>query len=515
MRYSQRFLHEFLVDAIRDNESRPLGTDEYGSYVARDLLQGAERLSAILKETGLRAGDRVVVRLEPSLAAAAALCAITSGGMVFVPVSPETPVSRAQAISQQAEASAELVRADEHDDGHGKFGEVAGEICCAAQRLVLRRKPYPTAGAQRPLPRLTESSTAYIVFTSGTTGEPKGIAMSHGAAVAFLAELVRHCALGPGDIVGSFAPIQFDFWLLDLGLALGSGAQIAFLPRHLTLDPRAFARELRGRGVTQLNGVPSMWLQMLRYAKAEIARNDRIRSTLFAGDHFPASQIRELQALIPGIRIVNCFGQSESIASTFHDLPNPLPPEMEVLPIGTGHEGVQYILVDEHGQVIVQPNVAGEIYVRAVNLFSGYWRDAAATSRALIENPLAPGSGERVFRSGDRAYFDARGIFYYLGRLDDQVQVRGNRVELQEIARCAECFSRVIAALPHLEGEEGAERIALSVKADGEIDVRELKSFLRERLPSYMMPTRIEISQDLEFTTNGKLSRATTRETPI
>ena len=295
-----------------------------------------------------------------------------------------------------------------------------------------------------------------------------------------------------------------------MGLAFGSGSTLVQVPRSLFHQPKRYVDYLKTHRVTQMNGVPSIWTQLLRHTSDRIAGLDDLHSILFAGEPFPIQDLTHLRRLKPGLRVINCFGQSESVACTFHDVPQDLPQDTQNLSIGTAHPGMEMLLIDEDGHEITSPDVVGEIYLRGAGLFSGYWRDPVATAKALVPNPLRLESGELVFRTGDTAYKDGEGSFYFCGRRDLQVKVRGNRVEIEEVQQKLQTHPsiRQAAVTPDPDAPD-QQLIAYVVFQDGQpVDDRELYTFCRDLLPVYMWPARFIALPDLPVTTNGKLDRS-------
>jgi acyl-coenzyme A synthetase/AMP-(fatty) acid ligase len=250
-------------------------------------------------------------------------------------------------------------------------------------------------------------------------------------------------------------------------------------------------------------------LAALSGAEGERAEADRRRETMRL-EAIEREHRAKLDDLRPGLRVVNCFGQSESIASTFHDLPDPLPDDDRPLCIGWPHPGADLLLIDDDGREVDRPDAVGEIHLCGAALFAGYYGDAAATARALVPHPLRPDSGERVFRTGDYAFRGEDGAFYFVGRRDLQVKVLGNRVELEEVERRLVAHADVAqacAAVVPGPGGQGA-LVAFVVPRRPELGDRALRSFCREALPPYMVPSSITLVPSLPTTTNGKVDRA-------
>lgn len=334
--------------------------------------------------------------------------------------------------------------------------------------------------------------------------------MTHRAILAFFRALVNYCNLNTAAKVGTIAPLQFDFSLLDLGLTLGSGATLVQIPRKLSLIPPKLISYIDQQQITQLNCVPAIWQLLLHYAAPDIAKLHHLKTTLFAGESFPLSQIVKLQSLLPQIKIINCFGQSESIACSFTEVPNPLPANSKNLSIGFAHPGAEMLLLDENQQEINLPDQIGEIYLRGANLFSGYWKDPSATNAALIPNPLNPLSGEKIFRTGDLAYKGDQGELYLAGRRDLQVKIRGNRVELEEIERVLGQHPHITQAVAIALKEVDNTILTAFLVGTANISVpttQEIRSFCREILPAYMIPDQVHYLGHLPININGKVDR--------
>ncbi|MFF4354909.1 AMP-binding protein [Streptomyces sp. NPDC001530] len=510
-------MHEFLLSNAGAPSQRTAVVESDGAGGLRtvsygELRQQVQEYAAQLDELGLDVGDRVILESETTSFAIAAFMACSTLGLTFVPVSPETPVPRLDAIVAAAGPSlylraTENVRVNVPENiGTGRFGP---------DGLIVDRAPAPRV---RHRHEVLATDPAYMIFTSGSTGRPKGVIMTHRSIIAFYRGMLGHDIATPEDRVASTSPFQFDFSLLDIGLALGSGAAVVPVPRSLLLWPRRLLRFLSDAGVTQVNGVPSIWRPVLRHEAEGLAELGRLRGVLYSGENFPLPELRHLQRLLPKARIVNCFGSTESVACTFTDVPSPLPEGVHQLSIGRAHAGAEITLIDENGNAVETPGAVGEIHLRSAALFSGYWDDPGATRSALVPDPLNPRSGQLVFRSGDLAYRNEEGQLYFCGRVDSLAKIRGNRVELGEVERRLLDHPGIAAAAALALSRPGEEQVlgAFIVLAPGapEPSESELSSFCGKTLPAYMAPQEIHVLDALPTTPNGKTDRAALAATP-
>lgn len=493
MKFPPMFIHDYLLPETRDRGLPAFVLDDGSVRTFGDVVDSAETIRSELAEHGVEAGDRVFVRSEPCPEAIETFLACSMAGAVYVPIDPEAPPSRLDRLLEVAEPRVVVTQtARQGEDGR----RLSFETHAGGDRRATRR------------PRL-DTDLAYIIFTSGTTGSPKGISMSHRAVVAFWDGMADAVTLPAGSIVGSTSPLHFDMSLLDLGLAWAQEMPVVQLDRRNLALPRRFVSELTRSRVTHLNCVPSVWRLILRYAEGSVPDLIHLRGTLFAGEPFPIDDVRRLRRLLPDLRLINCFGQSESIACSFLELPEDLG-DGDSLPIGPAHEGAHMELIGADGSPC-DPGEEGEIYLVGRTLFSGYWRDPEATDRALVTLPGSGGDPQRAFRTGDLAVLGEDGNLYFSGRRDHQVKVRGNRVELEEVERCLERHPDVVEAGVFVRATDHREWLA------GAVVIRDphassdwagqLRAFVAERLPEYMVPRDLTTVDELPRNTAGKLDR--------
>ncbi|RAG85334.1 AMP-dependent synthetase [Streptacidiphilus pinicola] len=505
-------LYQLLMAPADAGPDRPavVEADENGvlheiSYRRLDAL--VKQYAAVLDGLGLDVGDPVVVEADTCAAAVAMLLACSLLGLPFVTVSPHTPDTRLATIIDQVtpalHARANDLPArelDRHAEGSAVF-DLGG--------LVIERAPAPRVRRRR---EVLSTDTAYIVFTSGSTGRPKGVVMSHRAIVTFLRAMLADQLAGPADRVASTSPLQFDFALFGIGVALSAGAALVPVRREDLGSPRRMTAFLRDAKATQVHGVPSLWRPVLRHDPDLLLELTHLRSVVFAGEEFPLPELRRLQEMLPAVRLVNGYGATESMAASFTDVPNPLPADQERLSIGRAHAGAEMTLVDADGRIVTEPGGSGEIYLRSPALFTGYWNDPEATAKVLVPDPVEPRHGTKVLRTGDLARLDETGELCFIGRADFQVQIRGNRVELGEIEGTLTRLPGVTAAAATVVPRGGDQILMAAVTltaaaAAADFDASAALAFVGKQLPSYMVPRSVRVLPELPLTQNGKVDR--------
>jgi amino acid adenylation domain-containing protein len=493
--------------AVTPDKPAVVEADENGvlheiSYRRLDLL--TQQYADVLEGLGLDVGDRVVVEADTSAAAVAMLLACSLLGLPFVTVSPQTPDTRLLSILRSVEPALHA-RAD--GLARRELVEAEGSAHFGPGGLVVERPPARRVRRRR---NVLATDTAYIVFTSGSTGLPKGVVMSHRSIVTFLRAMLTDQLAGPGDRVASTSPLQFDFALFGIGVALSSGATLVPVRREDLSSPRRMIGFLRDAEVTQVHGVPSLWRPVLRHDPDLLKELEQLGSVVFAGEEFPVPELRRLQEMLPGARLVNGYGATESMAASFTEVPNPLPEKQERLSIGHAHAGAEMTLVDHRGEVVTEPGLVGEIYLRSPALFTGYWNDPEATAAVLVPDPVEPRHGQKVLRTGDLARLGTGGELAFMGRSDYQVQIHGNRVELGEVEGTLTRLPAVTAAAAALVPRSGDHVLMAAVVLDrpeAQLDVRAALAFLAQELPTYMVPRSIHTLPELPLTENGKVDR--------
>lgn len=500
-----QFLHQLWLQADRGWDDQPAIVDPGGTYFRHQLHEQSEHCARWLRGAGLQPGQRMVVVADASFSSICLLMACSMVGGTFTVISPEVPLARRAAIVDELRPTLLLSDSLATDAPAG-----------AALDPVFRRYraevsgPTDVAGDTR---RAVDTDAAWIVFTSGSTGKPKGIVMSHAAVLSFWSGLIEHMKLPAGSRYASLSPMQFDFSLLDIGLCLGSGTTLYLPNRALLRKPSQLLTELTRWRITHLSSVPTVWKLMLQMCSERIRTFTSLRRIVFAGEHFPVEHMRSIHRQLPEVDFYNIYGQSESIACTFEVLgPAYFLSDLPHAPVGKGHRAIDMMLWRDDGRRITEPHTVGELVIRGLPLFSGYWKMPAETSARLVSDPEHPECVQKVFKTGDSCYFDAQGCFYFVGRRDTQIKVHGNRVELEEIERHLNAFEGVSnsCVLPVQDGADTTLHAVIVVPAAETarqtVEVR-LRAHLSGLLPGYMLPRRYHLREDIPITANGKNDR--------
>ncbi len=461
------------------------------------LQAQAEHACAQLAEAGVQPGDRVGLYLPKSARAVAALLGALRRGAAYVPVDPGAPPERLRFIVEHCGIKVVL------SEGRPLAQLKKMEPPLDAQ--ILEDAPEVEAAQAAP-PR--DSALAYVLYTSGSTGQPKGVAITHAQSLAFVKALNAYFALTPKDVLISNAPFNFDLSIIDLFCTFAAGGSVALFPESWAAFPAKVGQVLEQAGVTVWNSVPSALIQLTAKGKLE-TRELQLRTVMFAGEPYPQAHLHKLRDALPNARLYNVYGQTEANSSTVFAIPPAPAPIPDPLPIGAAFQNYEVLVVSEEGAQVTSPGVEGELYVVGNAVASGYYKDSERTQKAFVQHPLQSEIPQRVYKTGDRVKWTEDGQLVFCGRADHAIKVRGFRVELGEVEACAQGEAGVDrAVMVGVPDEEVGHRLVLFVQPEAAgFSQDALKARLAAHLPRYMLPEVVLSEAQLPKTGTGKINR--------
>jgi amino acid adenylation domain-containing protein len=459
-----------------------------------ELEARAARVARALQAMGVRPETRVGVCVEPSADLLAAVLGVLGAGGVFVPLDPAYPAERLRWMLEDAAVAVVVA--------HG----ATADALPATDAALLRLDAPGAEGESGTVPPADAApeSLAYLIYTSGSTGRPKGVAIEHRSLAGTLLAAREAFGLGTGDVMPALASSAFDIWLLEALLPLLCGAAVRPVPRERVLDvPRLVAEELAD--ATALHAVPVLMREIVREARAR-GGAPRLRRAFVGGDAVPPDLLAEMREAFPAAEVRVLYGPTEAAIICAAHLTDDEEPRAG-RPIGRPLAGARLHVLGPDGPV--PPGVPGELCVGGAGVTRGYAGRPDATAERFVPDPFG-GAGERLYRTGDRARWGADGVLEFLGRLDRQVKVRGFRVEPGEVEAVLAAHPGVreaaVAAREDAPGE--ARLVGYVVPAEGEVDIGELRAWLRARLPAHLVPEALVALDALPLTPAGKVDRA-------
>jgi amino acid adenylation domain-containing protein len=487
-------LADAVLDAARRFPEAPAVWGPDGRLTYGELDRLANRMARALAARGVGRGDRVAIRLPKSTLAVAAMQAVLRLGAAYVPIDPLGPVDRTRALLADCAVGALVTSAP----GAVEWAQEAPAVPtlyldCARQGGDWGELALLCDGPLPPV-RTADDDLAYVLYTSGSSGLPKGVALSHRNALAF-AEWARDLlAPTPDDRLANHASLHFDISVLDLYVAFLAGASVHLIPDEQALAPRALVGFLVGQRPTIWYSVPSALVLMIEHGGLLDLEDLSLRALLFAGEPFPIRHLRLLRERWPALRLLNLYGPTETNVCTWHEVGEIDALRSTPVPIGRAACGDRVWVVDERGRPAA-PGVVGELLVSGPTVMLGYWG--------------RPPRGEAPYATGDLGRVLPDGELELVGRRDQQVKVRGYRVELGEIeaalvAHPAIGDAAVVAAGSGLDAQLVAFLVA---RQQAPPSLLQLKQHCAGRLPRYAIIDRARYLSALPRTRNGKVDR--------
>ena len=468
--------------------------DTYGQQLSYSaFISLTLRYVEVLKDTKIGEGDRVVLLTEKSVDSLAMLFAILKTGAVYVPISTANNADRIQQMIEDVEPA--LICTQPHCAFDKKDRrQVLNSVIPFALYL-------PPVSASK---RKSSKDTAAILYTSGSSGYPKGVVLSHEAMLTFAAWAFAAIPIQSRSRVASIAGFHFDLSVFDLYTTMMAGASLYLYDDKVIRNPLLLAQLLAQDKITHIYSTPTLLHTLVQYGKLQKQDVGALATVLFAGEVYPIASFKLLKAQLPQARFFNLYGPTETNVCTYYEVPAAMPVEyVESFPIGKPCPYVQYLLLDESGSPINGVNNEGELIIAGDSLFTAYWKDELKTAAAFYTDS----SGLKYYRTGDIVYKDTAGLLHYKGRRDRMIKRKGYRIEPAEVERLISIHSAV-AQVAVWSTKEG-KMCAAVVVHDSSIDEVQMKAWCKMNMPDWMLPDRFIFMQEMPQTPSGKLDLQT------
>jgi amino acid adenylation domain-containing protein len=500
-------IEQFLTDKAASHPRKVALVTDRKRLCYEELDNLSSRLAGALAKNGVKRNDRVLIFMDNCWEAAVSIFAVLKAGATFSPINASTKADKLAFILADCEASAILTQA--------KLMPVVAEAAAGKAPIFVASTLGPNGECPAGAASLTDClanepreidhhgidvDLAMLIYTSGSTGRPKGVMMSHRNCDAASDSITTYLRNTPDDIILNVLPLAFDYGLYQLLMAVRMGATLV-LERSFAF-PQAIFDRIREEGVTGLPLVPTMAAMILQMRDLQPGFLPSLRYITNTAAALPIAHIERMRSLFPGVQLYSMYGLTECKRCTY------LPPEeLDRRPgsVGIAIPNTEAFVVDENGKRAA-PDVAGELVIRGPHVMQGYWRNEAATQRMLRPGPNA---WEKVLYTGDLFKADKDGFLYFVGRKDDIIKTRGEKVAPKEVEAVLHAHpgiaEAVVVGLP--DPVLGQAISALVVLSDPALTEKDIIRHCARHLEDFMVPKSIEFRSELPKTETGKISR--------
>lgn len=484
---------EYLEESVARVPDQIAFSDGAQSLTFRELYNQARAVGTALRDNGYHK-EPILVCMKKSPQTVAVFFGVVYAGCYYVPLDDETPPYRIQMIAQRINPRAAVC-------GESLQKLLEGtEIASVYNASDLVKAEPDDELLRRVRDNAIDMDPLYTVFTSGSTGVPKGVVASHRSVLDYVESLSDTLGFDSDTVFGNQAPLSIDACLKELYPTLKVGATTYLIPKSLFMFPLKLTAFLNEHQVNTLCWVASALTMLSAYGALEQDLPRYLRTVAFGGEVFPQKQLEMWLAALPDTRFFNLYGPTEATGmSCYYEVPRDF---SMPLPVGRPFRNTEIILLGENGQAVPHGE-AGEICIRGAGLTLGYWGDFEKTAEVFTQNPLNQFCADPIYKTGDLGRFNDAGELMFMSRRDHQIKHMGHRIELGEIEAAAGQAEGVRRACCVYDDE--SHKITLFYV--GEIAVSALASQLRSMLPRYMVPGAFIPLESFPLTVSGKLDR--------
>lgn len=504
---SSILMHQLFEHNVARSKDSIAVKDGHHSITYHGLEKLSEHLASKLKALGARPNKLIAVTMEKGWQQIVAVMGILKTGAAYMPIDVNLPQGRIDQLLKQGQVDISIN--DQFAQNNILF---TSNISCVSIEMDWQYLPVTSASNEK----IDLSNLAYVIFTSGSTGLPKGVMIDHKGAVNTITDINRRFGITKDDCVLALSSLSFDLSVYDIFGLLGVGGTVALPDCGAEIDPKSWLQQIERDRVSVWNSAPQLMQLFTQYLEhgAESLTLEQvkeklasIRVVMMSGDWIPTNLGERIKLFMPQCDIYSLGGATEaSIWSIFHPIEghyNNLPS----IPYGKPLDNQRFYVLDE-GLNPCPVWVPGELYIAGDGLALGYWQDHNRTAASFVINPE---SGERLYRTSDSGRFLPNGDIEFLGRLDQQIKIRGFRVEIGEIEHNLLQHQSIKRSMVLAKTDTSGNNLLLAFiipeTTNNLLKESELKAFLAEKLPDYMIPVRFVVLEHFPLTENGKVDR--------
>ncbi len=493
--YFEKTLKKHIMkDAVIDGEKK-IGFDELArksKIVSQEIVQ----------RTNGQMRKPVGVFVPKSISSVIADIGIVYSGNAYLNLDVKTPLNRIEAILNRVQPL--LVITDKEHQ------QQLMSVWPEARTLLIDDVNFEQAMIdnsiiERTLAKIIDTDPFCVITTSGSTGIPKGVVLTHRSFIDYTDWALNSMNFGDDEVMGSMAPIVFDHFSFELCLMMSCACTMVILPAGMTAFPAKILQRLVECKVTYIFWVPTIMVNIANMGLLETFALDNLRTVWFAGEVFPTKQFNIWRRALPDVRFVNLYGPTETAVDCTHYIIERELSDNEPIPIGQAMRNTDILILNDNNQ-LCQAGEEGELCVRGTSLAMGYYNDPEKTAAAFVQNPLNNAYPELIYRTGDIACVNDLGEIIFKGRKDTLVKHSGYRIELGEIEHI------IVSKLKLVENgcviyDYAKKEIVFFYESKDDVKAADFRRVLAAELPKYMLPTRYICLDEMPRNTNGKIDR--------
>ena len=488
---------EYLENSTIKFGNKTAFSDDKTKITFTELMHKAMAVgSAVADVNGIN--SPIVVYLPKSVDCITAFLGAVYAGGFYCPIDVKMPLDRVNLIFGVLNPSV-IITSQKYKD---KIAEIAPK--CKIILIEQAVKSDINKGKLDFVRRnMTDTDPLYTLFTSGSTGVPKGVAVSHRAVIDFAEWVTEKFDITSEDVLGNQGNFYFDLSVLDIYGGLKNGAEVCIIPQKKFIFPVDLLNYLNEKHITIINWVPSMLCNVANMNALDAVKPLYLKKVLFCGEVMPTKQLNVWRNHLPDLLYVNLYGPTETVYACTYYIVNRDFADDEMLPIGNACENTKIIVLNENDE-LVQGDEMGELCVAGTCLALGYYNNPEKTHDAFVQNPANKRYNEEIYRTGDIVKYNSYGELMYLSRKDFQIKHLGHRIELGEI-------ETAIGGIPTVDDSvcvyDDLNKEICVCYTGTEISKKEFIDYLKEKIPSYMIPSKFFYMDQLPHNANGKIDR--------
>lgn len=495
----QNHVLNYLYQIVKEKPDKRAYSDGSTSLTFREVYQRTRSIGTFLHKKGIYKKP-IVIFMRKSPEEVTAFFGTVAGGCFYVPIDEEMPAGRIQLILDNVQSP--LILCDR------ATLETAGTFQVKNCDIVLYDDVVQTeindGALDRIYGRAIDTDPIYIVFTSGSTGIPKGVAACHRSVIDYIEQLSEALGFQEDTVFGNQTPLYFDACLKELYPTLKFGATTYLIPRSLFSIPTALVEYLNTNKINTICWVVSALTMISAFGTFRIVKPEYLRTVAFGSEVFPMKQFRIWREALPQASFTNLYGPTEGTGMCcFYKVEREFE-DGEPIPIGHPFPNREILLLTEEGKP-AEEGGEGEICIRGTSLTLGYYNDPVRTGEVFVQNPLNTAYPEIIYKTGDIGRYNERGELIFVSRKDYQIKHMGHRIELGEV----EVNVGMLPGIHMTACIYDTKRVKIVLYYTGELTEKELTEALKTKLPRYMLPNKIIRLEQMPFTANGKIDRVT------